>query len=375
MEWEKVVLMEAEDRRSYLRQLFRSLPELIRRHWLTSIVGLVTLIYLVFTTLYRNQHGPLAPLSTVNGLRIVFVAAFFILLVFGRFNLYRVFRVSHAIIVPISMSLVLVYFWFDPLGADGLAYEDRLIEDFSFLFLIAGAAAMAFSAALLVMRREKIAGVIAGLGSLVFFVIAMEEISWFQRVLEIETPEFFMERNVQNETNLHNMYTHTSEHVYYLGAFLLLVLLPYFREEIGEFLDSIGMTTAKILLPPAWLIAPFIVAGAFVREENRAIAEAPSMVIVVGSLVIFAGLIVRHAQQSSWLQLGHVIATLLLFVVVLWYFLSLDPSALGIRIWVTTEYHEFFIAWGIAAYGVSIAFEVLTRGRPSVERDELAPGV
>ncbi len=38
-----------------------------------------------------------------------------------------------------------------------------------------------------------------------FFFAAGEEISWGQRIFGIETPEFFMERNLQQETNLHNL--------------------------------------------------------------------------------------------------------------------------------------------------------------------------
>lgn len=46
----------------------------------------------------------------------------------------------------------------------------------------------------------------------VWFIIALfslfvagEEISWGQRIFQIETPEFFQQHNAQNETNLHNM--------------------------------------------------------------------------------------------------------------------------------------------------------------------------
>src|SRR5262245_25267651 len=34
---------------------------------------------------------------------------------------------------------------------------------------------------------------------------AMEEVSWFQRVLHIQSPEFFQHNNRQGETNLHNL--------------------------------------------------------------------------------------------------------------------------------------------------------------------------
>lgn len=41
--------------------------------------------------------------------------------------------------------------------------------------------------------------------SLIFLFGAGEEISWGQRILNIESPEYFLENNTQQETNLHNM--------------------------------------------------------------------------------------------------------------------------------------------------------------------------
>jgi hypothetical protein len=53
-----------------------------------------------------------------------------------------------------------------------------------------------------------------------FFLNAMEEISWGQRIFGWETPQTF-EGNVQNETNLHNYFNQ-----YYLLFYRLLVLFP-----------------------------------------------------------------------------------------------------------------------------------------------------
>ena len=43
------------------------------------------------------------------------------------------------------------------------------------------------------------------------FYVVMEEISWGQRLFAIESPEFFVENNVQGETNLHNFLTGLEE--------------------------------------------------------------------------------------------------------------------------------------------------------------------
>ena len=41
--------------------------------------------------------------------------------------------------------------------------------------------------------------------SIIFFFGFGEEISWGQRIFDIETPPFFSENNLQSETNIHNL--------------------------------------------------------------------------------------------------------------------------------------------------------------------------
>jgi hypothetical protein len=43
--------------------------------------------------------------------------------------------------------------------------------------------------------------------SLLFFVVGMEEISWGQRLFDIETPEALQQINIQNELTLHNIWS------------------------------------------------------------------------------------------------------------------------------------------------------------------------
>ena len=44
------------------------------------------------------------------------------------------------------------------------------------------------------------------LGALALFIVGMEEVSYFQRVIQFETPESFV-GNMQGEFNLHNFNT------------------------------------------------------------------------------------------------------------------------------------------------------------------------
>ncbi len=84
--------------------------------------------------------------------------------------------------------------------------EDGPIEYAQFVFfLLAGFLALITSFNLFKKRSTLLA-----LGyffvSLGLFFVSFEEISWGQRILEIETPSAIAERNVQNELTVHNLY-------------------------------------------------------------------------------------------------------------------------------------------------------------------------
>src|SRR5690606_34787056 len=111
--------------------------------------------------------------------------------------------------------------------ADELSMEDRIVENLSALFLFVSSMILAVSSYQLIRKEEFTTAIFAALLALLFFVICMEEISWMQRVLNIETSEVFLQLNEQEEINLHNIFTNTAEKIYYAGAFVLLTAAPF----------------------------------------------------------------------------------------------------------------------------------------------------
>ncbi len=83
--------------------------------------------------------------------------------------------------------------------------EDGVIEYATVLFLI--------GSCLTVFRRWKNYrkqhvvrfGLISWIVILAFFFVAGEEVSWGQRIFQLETSEYFKENNAQEELNLHNL--------------------------------------------------------------------------------------------------------------------------------------------------------------------------
>lgn len=116
-------------------------------------------------------------------------------------------------------------------GAHPAAYyagvqEDQALEWASFWsFLIAG---LVFAVAALRQRRTalRVPWFLAGLAAFCV-IVAMEEISWGQRVFGQQPPEYFLAENYQQEINLHN-FASTSLRMWTFRAIILGygVLLP-----------------------------------------------------------------------------------------------------------------------------------------------------
>jgi hypothetical protein len=94
-----------------------------------------------------------------------------------------------------------------PQGFVAFSREDGLIEWMQFVCFAALAGILGFVTVDRVVRtgmarRDTL--VLAGLTGLVALA-ALEEISWFQRVLGVTTPDFLVRHNRQGELNLHNL--------------------------------------------------------------------------------------------------------------------------------------------------------------------------
>jgi hypothetical protein len=85
----------------------------------------------------------------------------------------------------------------------GLSREDGVIESLGFsCLLVAGTLALVAAVHLRPKRRLVTAAVLLGV---VLLVAAGEEVSWGQRVLDVETPAVLVDGNRQDELNLHNV--------------------------------------------------------------------------------------------------------------------------------------------------------------------------
>ncbi|MEJ7912969.1 MAG: hypothetical protein WKF70_07430 [Chitinophagaceae bacterium] len=134
--------------------------------------------------------------------------------------------------------------------------EDGIVEWLTVLSLLA-AAFFCMQRAVTLTRYRGVYFMVTNLVLAVLLIIAAgEEISWGQRLFGIETPEYFRENNLQEETNLHNLkingveinrlvfsYLLISALVIYLGVFPILYQK---KEWMRRFADRWGIPMPQL---------------------------------------------------------------------------------------------------------------------------------
>lgn len=171
------------------------------------------------------------------------------------------FEPGAAILANLLTLATLAYAWYLLRTDKDLYYrsvqEDQALEWASFLAFFAAAVLFAIAA----VRQRRATGALpwflAGVALFCFFV-AMEEISWAQRVFAYRPPVYFLEHNFQQELNLHNVvdsdYRKLAVKMVLLGYGVVLPLAglyPPLRRLLGSW---------SITAPSGWLIPAFLVA-------------------------------------------------------------------------------------------------------------------
>lgn len=237
----------------------------------------------------------------------------------------------------LSVGLLLI----QPVLFSLLAREDIFIEPISALFLFAAAAVLLFQVWRVKRhsfshKRWLIVG-LCGLAAL-FFVIAMEEVSWFQRVVSLETPEAFA-FNKQGKFNLHNFATGTFEYAFYVGSFIYLTVLPF-----------LYMTS---LLPQRLWGLENLIGGSFTLCVGSLFVAYNydmwnAFPIQISYFLMLFMLLSLYLLSHSKLERGMFALFAAMLLIVQIAFLNWGDHML--RLWDATEYKEFFIAYGFLLY-------------------------
>ena len=240
----------------------------------------------------------------------------------------------------------------DPTAFHAFAQEDRPLEWASALLLLGAGGVLAVHA---LRHRRDVFGLVLAVGlAVVLVVIAMEEISWGQRLFGFATPDSLAELNWQSEFNFHNVQTDLSETAYYFGAGVFLILLPLLRDLLPLPVASHPLlalaprrSVALVSAPVAifnyghWNLLPIQLSILLALWALLAWARAAARRGDGGEQALFlAAAAAVLAGQTLFLALGSAMPDL--------------PDA--------TEYKEFFIALGFAWYAATVAYSK-PRGR------------
>lgn len=276
-------------------------------------------------------------------------------LVLSESNGISIERGSILFVVFISI-IILFLFIFEPVTFNALSKEDNLVEWGSAILLFGSCFISTFSFIKNnhTLNNSKANKVSLGLLSLAFFIIAMEEVSWFQRVFEIETPKLF-DSNNQQEINLHNYATSYIENLYYFGTFVFLVVLPFMRS-LFPFISNNNYLKIFVARPYIGVIGSIAFAYNF-DMWNIIFTQITffGSLVILGAFYIFS--IVKNEKYIILFTIILIIASQLSFFA---YGKNFD------RLWEITEYKELLIPLALFIYSWDIFFHIKKPLVPSI---------
>ena len=168
-------------------------------------------------------------------------------------------------------GFVLVYYlcYLHPVGYVNFITEDYWAEHATFVSLAMASCFLAWT--LFTHRGARTPGVfLLALGT---FVVAMEEISWGQRILGIHTPRFFAARNPRGEMNLHNFFPasyslHLVAGIAVLVWSILLPLLVRKSMRLRRWCSHLGIPIVPIPLWPFFLLSVYFFINTSLRKSE-----------------------------------------------------------------------------------------------------------
>jgi hypothetical protein len=145
--------------------------------------------------------------------------------------------------------------------------EDGWIENLTVVFLLASSGIAIYRALGYMKRKAPMAVFFWAMTAFLFFFAAGEEISWGQRIFGLETPDFFIDKNLQNETNLHNLEIKGFKVNKWIFSRLLFAVMGFYllllRPLVARFSFFRGLV-AKFQVPLARWFYVFVLLGAAV---------------------------------------------------------------------------------------------------------------
>lgn len=183
--------------------------------FLFPISLIMFLLFAVFENLYYETYA--LQIFRVHFEEFLLIPIFFGLIIYFSKNVndYSTIQKTLYFLAPLFIVFMIIVDITNPDLRHTLTQEDGPFEVLQFLFFLLSAFFSFIKAKRLFTNQKILAALwlIFGLGML---FVAIEEISWGQRILNIETPETLRNINYQDETTIHN-----------IGFFQTYIYIPY----------------------------------------------------------------------------------------------------------------------------------------------------
>ncbi len=323
------------------------------------LAGIVALVAVLGFDLLRSRYGLLGEhVPDVSPGYLLRSAVLFLSLVLialgvtsgwarGSQHYFRLGSRTEKLLIATGLcvsTFFVILFLVDPAQFSDWSLEDGPVEWGSVLLLLGGSGVLLAALATSRSRNGSSpqAKVALALIALVLFVIAMEEVSWFQRQLGLSAPDLFGS-NEQGELNFHNFATNRVENVYYFGAFIFLVVLPVLRLLFAEAL----VNTRRGLVFPRPFVA---LIGALACAYNFDMWNiAFTQVAFFGACIALFLFVLRSRDQGTRIVVVYALVLVLTSQAV---FLSNGGNFS--RLWEVTEYKELMVPLGFLAYATGV---------------------
>lgn len=194
------------------------------------------------------------------------------------------------VLVLIVLAAGLYLYYTDIPAFEDFVKEDHLVEWLTVIGLLLASIVSFYRFFSLFKYKKAWFLLVNFILAVLLFVAAGEEISWGQRILGIESSEYFKQNNLQGETNLHNLEINgvkINKLVFttLLGAalFIYLVIFPliYFRNTaFKNFINRSGISIARLYQILGFLIV--ILLTSLIRHDKN-----PELLECGASLLFF----------------------------------------------------------------------------------------
>jgi hypothetical protein len=325
------------------------------------VLLVIASLALAVMTLAINWHDVGPFWSYINVTKMILAGIIAYIAVFWRTpaqQQYKLFKSVVTLAIPVFAIFAVLTLLINPNLAEVLVRENHAFENMQAWFLFTGAIFMAITAIRLLRAGRKLAAAVAGVAFLALFAIAGEEISWGMWLFNEHTNAFFHQFNSQDETNLHNMDTFLSEDLYYLGSFILLVMVPFFKDSIVRLLSRYKLESIASLLPSAWMMLPWTVMAGFLAAYSY--AQTTILLGFFGSVLVLVHALVSKPSKARALTAAGFLALLLVVGGVFtfsWQSVYIDH----IRGGSPKEYMEVVTSFGLCVYAVDVYLRLFVR--------------